>query len=293
VNGEDEGRYIDGSAKVSANGRYVFYQSYLASSLGVSQNPSGRKPVLIDLHTGVRTSPTVSGGTYIGTNPADIEMCQLDPLGVSNSGTKLLIGMYPGSPSQGCKGILPGDNDSWYEVYLDSAGTRTRLSQASNERVAGTTFNNSYSGESSILSEDGSTAAIVYPSSSSNIGIYLVMTDTPTVKITLDTKVYGYGGKMRFVGTKLFWYSQNPDYGASSENIVIRYYDLVTQEVANGTIGIDGSLVFDVDVKSGGVGSLTDPSGRYLFFVTQESDKKIIYRRDLQEIGRASCRERV
>jgi hypothetical protein len=113
---------------ISDNGRYLGYATYSGEILGLASDPGYAQPVIVDLQTGARVTPSVVNGTALAAG------VQIDLLDMSDDGQTYLLGMFPGG-----SGLFTGDTDDWYEVYIQTGNTRTQVGLRANERAAGLT----------------------------------------------------------------------------------------------------------------------------------------------------------
>jgi hypothetical protein len=254
---------------ISDNGRYLGYATYSGEILGLASDPGYAQPVIVDLQTGARVTPSVVNGTALAAG------VQIDLLDMSEDGQTYLLGMFPGG-----SGLFTGDTDDWYEVYIQTGNTRTQVGLRANERAAGLTSEYTqmgFSGRAAQISPNGSFAAITYPTSETTIGLSLRFVDSNTASIVLDTNMFS--GSPRVQNNRVYWYTHNTALLPAGITGGIVYYDLTTRATRFVSYGVDGAAL--TSIVSGFWSKpkpTVDPTGRYMFWV--ENSK--VYKRDMQ-----------
>ncbi len=269
--GENEGiDLIQGRTAISSDGSLVSYATRSPSALGLSSTPTYSYPVIQNTVTGARTAPFSSNGSLNVYG-------QVDFLDMSSDGSTSLFGLFPGG-----SGVLPGDTDLWYELFINKAGVNTRVGLTVEERnPAWTTWEwppSWLSGSLADMSPDAKWVSVPFPISTTRMGLALRSVETPTSLVVIDSNwqdLWGSPKSPRTTNNSVLWITSNPALIPAGVESALMSYNISTQTTQVVSLGENGSPLTSFSTPQRG--PVADPTGRYAFIL----DNSRILKRDL------------
>jgi hypothetical protein len=270
-NGDNEGAdLVQARTTISADGSVVSYATRSPSALGLGSTPTYSYPVVQNTVTGARTAPFTANGSLNVSG-------QVDFLDMSSDGSTFLYGLFPGG-----SGVLPGDSDMWYEVFINKAGVNTRVGLTTAERnPAWSTWDWPFSwlsGSRADMSPDAKWVSLPFPTSTTRMGLAVRSVETPTSLVVIDSNwqdLWGSPKSPKTTNNSILWVTTNPALIPAGVESALMSYNISTQTTQVVSRGVDGAPLNSFSATQRA--PIADSTGRNVFFL----DNGRILKRDL------------